>query len=276
MLGRACKFFDSTSQLISRVSFGDAFLGEAKRLLASEHTHVNLPSIQALGVLALTEMSHGNDNDACDLAEESQDNQLDDDFKAVRALSYCGGFSLIRHGSNEVQPAPPPLDASSEAIIFLIITYQTRHSLAYLPPLLPHMVLAAVLYQLTLVVDPHHSTQQQQHHQQQPQQQRVFSGSPVPVFPQTAYGSPHYLKPNPGAAEASRMLRDLGPVKDLVGSGLNVTLLTEVLSFPMHAFPLASNLRVAASLAFQQKTTPTPDQVVISRPLDSAEAAASH
>ncbi|KAK0723296.1 hypothetical protein B0T26DRAFT_257660 [Lasiosphaeria miniovina] len=534
MLGRACKFFDSASQLISRVSFGDAFLGEAKRLLASEHTHVNLPSIQALGVLALTEMSHGNDNEACDLAEESvrasihlslqtqqQYNQLDDDFKAVRALAYCGGFSLIRilrllagdlepkagplfmrlqpnshdlgeddapqarvergislqmHFFAELQHCPPlarfvfeiteavhtfssynfsqamtadDLEAayekcigcykqfaedstripdggpdllfahiwyhyclfrllqpfvantasleddavprlrndvtpqfvcrqSSEAIIFLTSTYQTRHSLAYLPPLLPHMVLAAVLYQLTLVVDPHHSTQQQQHqqHQQQPQQQRVFPGSPVPVSPQTAHGSQHYLKPvslgpmppsqdtlssqtpdfwmvppaspivlmqarratrrntsdmssastcysagffsgasdkddvstseagldmlpiftanpidlvtigslqlgsmgsqNPSAAEAGRMLRDLGPVKNLVGSGLNLTLLTEALSFPMNAFPLASHLPVAASLVFQQKKTPTPDQAVTNRPLDSAEAAASY
>lgn len=36
ILGKACKLFNATSQLISRVNFGDAFLGEAKRLLVAE------------------------------------------------------------------------------------------------------------------------------------------------------------------------------------------------------------------------------------------------
>ncbi|KAK0614888.1 hypothetical protein B0T17DRAFT_371073 [Bombardia bombarda] len=314
MLGRACKFFDTTSKLISRVTFGDAFLGEAKRLLAAEQSHVNLPSIQALGVLALTEIGQGNGEAAWDLAWESvrasihlvlqtQHQERDRDFRAVRALAYCGGFSLIRllqlltgrlehktgplfmklqEDSADLGDEPPQVRIdrgialqgqffvelqhchpiarlvfevteavhtflsynsskamtaeelegayekcldyynqfteifssdmdgtpdllfaqiwyhycllslmrpfvkntaslkddiapklrnsttpqnvcwqSSEAIIFITSTYQTCYSLELLPVLLPHMVYAAVLYQLTLAVDPQYST----HHQ---------------------------------------------------------------------------------------------------------------
>ena len=46
---------------------------------------------------------------------------------------------------------------SSEAIIFITSTYQTHYSLEQLPSLLPHMVYAAVLYQLTLATDPQSS-----------------------------------------------------------------------------------------------------------------------
>ena len=109
ILGRACKFFDTTSKLVSRVTFGDAFLGEARRLLSTEQSHVNLPSIQALGILALTEISQGNDESAWELAWESvrasihlmlqtkqHDDEADVDFRTSRALTYCAGFSLIR------------------------------------------------------------------------------------------------------------------------------------------------------------------------------------
>ncbi|KAK4216514.1 hypothetical protein QBC37DRAFT_91591 [Rhypophila decipiens] len=109
ILGRACKFFDANSQLVSRITFGDAFLGEAKRLLSLEPNHVSLPSIQALGVLALTEVSQGNDDAAWELAWESvrasihlmlqtkqQTEETDRDFRTVRAAAFCGGFSLIR------------------------------------------------------------------------------------------------------------------------------------------------------------------------------------
>jgi hypothetical protein len=109
ILGRACKFSDTTSSIISKVSYGDAFLGEARRLLAAEENHVNLPSIQALGLLALTEIGQGNDDEALKLAQESvraiihlalqtqnQEHLYDQDFRAVRALAFCGGFSLIR------------------------------------------------------------------------------------------------------------------------------------------------------------------------------------
>lgn len=105
----ACRVATTTSQLISKVSYGDAFVGEAKRLLAGERDFVNLPSIQALGVLALAEMSQGNEDDATDIARESvracirlhlqtqhQNHLLDEDFRRARALAYCGGFTLIR------------------------------------------------------------------------------------------------------------------------------------------------------------------------------------
>jgi len=109
ILGKACRSADATSRLMSRVTYGDAFLGEAKRLLAAERSHVNLPSIQALGLLSLAEVSRGNDDEAWELAWESvrasihlalqtqpQDNEEDEDYRAVRATSYCGGFTLVR------------------------------------------------------------------------------------------------------------------------------------------------------------------------------------
>lgn len=108
ILGAACRLFGATCQVLSRVSFGDAFVGEAKRLLAEEQNHVNLPSIQALGVLALAEMSQGNDEEAENLVRESvrasvhlvlgtrQHDQDSEDFKVIRALAYCGVFSLMR------------------------------------------------------------------------------------------------------------------------------------------------------------------------------------
>ena len=109
VLGMACKVATATSQLVSRVSFGDAFMGEARALLARGRDHGSLPYIQALGILALSEMAQGNEEEASDLAHESvracirffiqtqqPSHSHDADFRAVRALAYCGGFSLIR------------------------------------------------------------------------------------------------------------------------------------------------------------------------------------
>ena len=109
VLGMACKVATATSQLISRVSFGDAFMGEAKALLARRRDYVSLPYIQALGILALSEMAQGNEEEAGELAHESvracirffiqtqqPSHSHDADFRAVRALAFCGGFSLIR------------------------------------------------------------------------------------------------------------------------------------------------------------------------------------
>lgn len=109
ILGKSCKSYGTTSNVVSRMTFGDAFLGEAKRLLAAEPNHVNLPSIQALAVLALAEISQGNDDEAWDLAWASvraaihfgrqtreQSFQVDQELATARALSYCGGLSLIQ------------------------------------------------------------------------------------------------------------------------------------------------------------------------------------
>jgi hypothetical protein len=109
VLGMTCKAAMATSQLISRVSFGDAFMGEAKTLMARESNHVGLPYIQALGILALAEMARGNEEEASELAHESvracirfflrtqqPSPSQDADFRTVRALAYCGGFTLIR------------------------------------------------------------------------------------------------------------------------------------------------------------------------------------
>ena len=109
ILGKACKSYGTSSNIVSRMTFGDAFLGEARRLLATEPNHVNLPSIQALAVLALAEISQGNDDDAWDLAWASvraaihfgrqtseQSFHVDQELATGRALSYCGGFSMIQ------------------------------------------------------------------------------------------------------------------------------------------------------------------------------------
>lgn len=109
VLAMACRLATETSQLVSRVSFGDAFMGEAKGLLAQEEDNVNLPCIQALAILALAEMAQGNEEEAGELAHESvracirfvlqtqhRNNSVDADFRTVRAMAYCGGFSLLR------------------------------------------------------------------------------------------------------------------------------------------------------------------------------------
>ncbi len=109
ILGKTCKLLGTTEALISRVSYGGAFLGEARRLLDIEPTHVSFPSIQALGVLALAEIIQGSDEEAWHLAQEAvrssihlmlqtrdQDCQVDPDFRAVRALTFCGVFTLVR------------------------------------------------------------------------------------------------------------------------------------------------------------------------------------
>jgi hypothetical protein len=111
ILGRACRLLDCPAQLISQVSFGDAFMGEARRLLSAEPTHAAIPSIQALGLMALTEMGQGNDDEAWNLAQESVRSSillalqaqssppLEGDDKAVWALSFCGGFTVMRYAA---------------------------------------------------------------------------------------------------------------------------------------------------------------------------------
>lgn len=109
VLGMACNTTAPASQLVSRVSFGDAFIAEAKRLLSEEKEFTSLPCIQTLGVLAVTELSRGNEEAACDLARQfsragirfllrtkQQPHDHDDDFQTVRALAYCSGLSLVR------------------------------------------------------------------------------------------------------------------------------------------------------------------------------------
>jgi hypothetical protein len=109
VLGMACKMAAAPSHMVSRFGFGDAFMAEAKRLLAEEPDHVNVPSIQALGVLALAEIARGDDEEASNLARESvkacirlvlrsqqQGQEHDPDFTRVLALAYCGGLSLNR------------------------------------------------------------------------------------------------------------------------------------------------------------------------------------
>ncbi|KAK4148811.1 hypothetical protein C8A00DRAFT_19422 [Chaetomidium leptoderma] len=165
VLGMACKAATAASQLVSRVSFGDAFMGEAKGLLAKEKDHVNLPCVQALGVLAMAEMAQGNEEEASDLARGSvkacirlilqtqqRDHELDDDFKTVRALAYCGGFSLIRVLrllTGDLEPKTGPLfmrmypdtghvgDDNPEARVERGISLQVRFftELQYCPPL---------------------------------------------------------------------------------------------------------------------------------------------
>ncbi len=67
---------------------------------------------------------------------------------------------------------------ASEAIISLTSTYQARYSLAYLPPLLPYMVFAAVLHQASLTAPPLY----------QACQQEQLVESPEPLPPEPMYG----------------------------------------------------------------------------------------
>ncbi|KAK5651955.1 hypothetical protein OQA88_11497 [Cercophora sp. LCS_1] len=108
LLGWASQLVDAPVQLISQLSFGDAFVGEARRLLGLETSHASLASIQALGVLALVEISQGNAEEAWNLVQESVRSSIhlalqasvpdgdDDATKNVRAMAYCGGFTLMR------------------------------------------------------------------------------------------------------------------------------------------------------------------------------------
>lgn len=107
LLGWASQLVDPPVQLISQLSFGDAFVGEAKRLLGLEASHASLASIQALGVLALVETTQGNAEEAWNLVQESARSSIhlalrqgpdedDDATKNVRATAYCGGFTLMR------------------------------------------------------------------------------------------------------------------------------------------------------------------------------------
>jgi hypothetical protein len=70
---------------------------------------------------------------------------------------------------------------ASETIISLTTAYQTRYSLACLPPLLPYMVFAAVLHQLSVSARALY----------QAHQQNGLVGSPEPLSPGPTY-SPSY------------------------------------------------------------------------------------
>ncbi|KAL2256579.1 hypothetical protein VTK26DRAFT_1462 [Humicola hyalothermophila] len=166
ILGLICKAAATSSHRGSRVTFADAFIGEAKALLALEQEPVGLPTIQALAILSLAEMCQGNGSEAIDLARESvraciclllrtrhTDQENDDDFRMVRALAFCGSFSLIRGLrllTGDLEPKTGPLfmrihpepedkeedapQARVERGISLQMQFFTE--LQYLPPLL--------------------------------------------------------------------------------------------------------------------------------------------
>ena len=82
--------------------------------------------------------------------------------------------------SNEATPSLVCQQAS-EAIISLTSIYQSRHSISYLPPLLPYMVFTAVLYQLTLAAN---GPSLDHCHQ-------VITESPAGLSPPQTYESPY-------------------------------------------------------------------------------------
>ncbi|KAK1761531.1 hypothetical protein QBC47DRAFT_291246 [Echria macrotheca] len=331
LLGWACALFDLPIRPTSCVSIGDAFLGESRRLLSQERNHFTLPSVQALAVVLMVEMSRGADDEAWRLAQETvrsliqlalreEPRESSTESKAALALAYCGGFTLMRilrllTGRLEPNTGPlfmrldpeagdsgddapevriergislqmrffaelhlcPPLarfvfevteavhtfasynysramtaedlenaydkciryysqfsreqghemgstpdlmfaeiwyhycllcllrpfvdsttsltgtatprlpdnatpwsicQESSEAVIFLTRTYQTRFSLSHPSPLLPHMLFAAVLHQLTLVVRHQHASEQPPSEVASKMSPRVIYGSP--------------------------------------------------------------------------------------------------
>lgn len=97
---------------------------------------------------------------------------------------------------------------ASEAIISFTSTYQARYSLAYLPPLLPYMVFAAVLQQASLTAPPSY----------QARQQEQLVESPEPLSPKPMYGPPSSLSvrksSNPSAASHFATTRLSAPVPE--------------------------------------------------------------
>jgi hypothetical protein len=93
---------------------------------------------------------------------------------------------------------------ASEAIISFTTAYQTRYSLACLPPLLPYMVFAAVLHQLSLSTRPLYHA----HHQ------GGLVGSPEPLSPGPIH-SPLYsvssATPRAGGSSATAGHMGYGP-----------------------------------------------------------------
>ncbi len=97
----------------------------------------------------------------------------------TRSVSVVDGlpFSLPFSLPGDTNPHTVCRQAS-EAIISLTSTYQARYSLAYLPPLLPYMVFAAVLHQASLTAPPLY----------QARQQEQLVESPEPLSPEPMYG----------------------------------------------------------------------------------------
>lgn len=92
------------------------FFDEAQRALQNQGSTLNLPNIQAYGVLSLYQMSCGQEEEALQLAEtfvcsitelcetESRYGKEDQYMKA-QATTYCGAVSLIRYVSKAVTMA---------------------------------------------------------------------------------------------------------------------------------------------------------------------------
>jgi hypothetical protein len=92
---------------------------------------------------------------------------------------------------------------ASEDIILLAGTYQARHSFACIPPLLPHMVFAAVLDQLSLVLRP--PGENVQHEGQVESPERLFPRAMHDTLYSVSRTTPHTpLARDPFAAVASR------------------------------------------------------------------------
>ncbi|KJZ70717.1 hypothetical protein HIM_09901 [Hirsutella minnesotensis 3608] len=86
-----------------------AFFDEAEAILHSTELSDNLPDIQALGILALYQITCGREAEAQELADSFAarmgelclDEQLlgaeAEEYSKVRATSYCGAISLVRY-----------------------------------------------------------------------------------------------------------------------------------------------------------------------------------
>lgn len=135
--------------------------------------------------------------------DTTQQNVFSTRLTARRIWYNCCLLILLRpfvSSFESLSGSPPPklrLDASpgsvcresSEAIISLTSTYQARFSLRNPPPLLPHMVFTAVLYQLSLIADL----------------QRLQEHAPVDVAP---------VKQSPQMSDFSYH-QDCGPIRSM-------------------------------------------------------------
>ncbi|KAH6959953.1 hypothetical protein BKA56DRAFT_623991 [Ilyonectria sp. MPI-CAGE-AT-0026] len=93
---------------LSGWSGGKAFFDEAKAILYSSERSSSLPDIQALGILALYQISCGREADARELSSafaaaitdlclrEPLTGKHEEQYARVRATTYCGAISVIR------------------------------------------------------------------------------------------------------------------------------------------------------------------------------------
>lgn len=145
------------------------FFDEADAIIRSTGPSASLPDIQAIGILALYQITCGREAEAQALADSFAARIADlclqeplvgseaDEYAKVRATSYCGAVSLIRYVNHSLPR--PESDAISHAAYFVsppaksstcrrITGCKTTPSFSTNPPAAPSTCSAAPLHQV--------------------------------------------------------------------------------------------------------------------------------